>query len=563
MRLPHRRALTALLALLFCAGGAQAQVLRGSVVDSTGRIPIIGAVVALTDSTGTSLGRMIVSDRGTFAMTIPSGATRVRVVRIGFRPRDMRLPELTGGEANLTVAMIAIPTFLEPARVAAKQCPRRNDSQQALGLWEQASAGLLTSVVAREQNPASLKRIAFQQQLNDRDQAERQVVVVDSVDRTTNSYRASTNASKFIERGFSQDSAGARIFDAPDAEVLLDPSFGNGYCFRLERGRRDRPNQVGLAFASADRKEGRIDIDGVLWVDTLAKAIRDIEFLYRGIPKIIEEKRPGGTIAFTEMPNGVVFVNRWTLRLVDVPGGLTGGTRTSGMLTLSGSVVQNGGGEVAHASWPDGTKYDAFLSALRLTVKTPAGHPAVGRWLNLLETSYQKQIDTSGIFEIPDLLPGPYRLVVREPALAPLGLDSIATGFRFTAERGKRYVANVVLPSLEDWVKDRCKEGSRSGEIGSTLILARVMYSDGTPIPQTQYVIEAKGTPATFSDTGWTVIRRGWESDGAGLFEFCTDAVSPGDRIAISLMNRRTPLGRIELSLEPEPLSVIPIKLRR
>jgi hypothetical protein len=466
MRRPHCRALTALLALMFCVGSTQAsaQVLRGTVVDSAGRIPIIGAVITLVDTAGASLARSIVGDRGSFAMIVPAGAARVRVVRIGFRPRDLRMPDMAGGDATLTIAMLAIPTLLEPARVAAKQCPRRNDSQQALGLWEQASAGLLTSVVAREQNPASLKRIAFQQQLNDRDQAERQVVVVDSVDRTTNSYRASTNASKFIERGFSQDSAGTRIFDAPDAEVLLDPSFGNGYCFRLERGRRDRPNQVGLAFASADRKEGRIDIDGVLWVDTLAKAIRDIEFLYRGIPRIIEEKRPGGTIAFTEMPNGVVFVNRWTLRLVDVPGGLTGGTRTSGMLTLSGSVVQNGGGEVAHAAWPDGTKYDAFLSAMRLTVKTPAGHPAVGRWLHLLETSYQTQIDTSGIFEIPDLLPGPYRLVVREPALAPLGLDSIATGLRFTAERGKRYVANVVLPSLEDWVKgaDRGRSATRS-----------------------------------------------------------------------------------------------------
>jgi hypothetical protein len=83
------------------------------------------------------------------------------------------------------------------------------------------------------------------------------------------------------------------------------------------------------------------------------------------------------------------------------------------------------------------------------------------------------------------------------------------------------------------------------------------MYTDGKPIPRTQYVMEVQ------SDTGWTVIRRGWESDGAGLFEFCTDAVAPGGRIAISLVNRGTPLGRIELSLEPEPLTVIPIKLRR
>jgi hypothetical protein len=561
MRRPHCRALTALFALLFCAGGtkAQAQVLRGTVVDSAGRIPIIGAVVALTDSAGTSLARMIVDDRGTFAMTVPVGASRVKVVRIGFRPREFRIPELVNAEARITVAMVGIPTFLEPARVAAKQCPRRNDAQQALGLWEQASAGLLTAVVAREQNPASMVRIGFREILDRDERVEHQIVVVDTVERSSNSYRAPVNAQAFIERGFSQDSGGKRTYDAPDAEVLLDPSFANGYCFRLAPPQRARRNQLGLGFSSADRKPGRVDIEGVLWIDTAAKSIRDIQFEYRNVPRLVQEHRPGGSIEFMDMPNGVVFPKRWSLRLVDLGEEVI----SQRIMAVRGMVVTNGGGEVAHASWPDGTKYDAFLSALRLTVKTPAGHPAVGRWLNLLETSYQKQLDTSGVFEIPDLLPGPYRLVVREPALAPLGLDSIATGFRFTAERGKRYVSNLVLPSLEDWVKDRCKEGSRSGEIGSTLILARVMYTDGRPIPRTQYVMEVKGTPATFSDTGWTVIRRGWESDGAGLFEFCTDAVAPGGRIAISLLNRGTPLGRIELSLEPEPLTVIPIKLRR
>lgn len=554
MRLPHRRALTGLIALLCCAAGsAQSQVLRGTVVDSAGRIPIIGAVVTLLDSGGANVARVIVSERGSFAMALPLTARTVRAVRIGFRPREIRIAPVQGNDIELTVAMLAIPTMLEPARVAAKQCPRRNDAAQALGLWEQASAALLTSVVAREQKPASMVRLGYRQMLAESEEIDRQIVVVDTVENSPNSYRAPDVASRFIERGFSSVSGGKQMYDAPDAEVLLDPSFANGYCFRIAPAQRARRNQVGLGFAAADRRPNRVDIEGVLWIDTLAKELRDIEFEYRGVPKIIEGLHTGGAIAFTEMPNGVIFPNRWNLRLADVDRDLIA-MRIS--RSVGGALINNGGGEVAHAQWSDSVRYDAKLGRLLLTVRTPSGVPAVGRWLNLLETSYQKQLDTSGVFDIPDLLPGPYHLVVREPGLNALGMDSIATTFRFNAVRDSTHRAALVLPSLDEWVLDRCKKGSRSGETGSTLILGRVMTTDGRPLPGIRYEIFAKG------DTALTVLRRGWETDGAGLFEFCTDAVAPGSRIAIALARGREELGRMELSLDPEPLTVIPIKLR-
>ncbi|HVZ49492.1 MAG TPA: carboxypeptidase-like regulatory domain-containing protein [Gemmatimonadaceae bacterium] len=561
---PLRIAIAVAAAVAGSAAQGQSTVLRGTVVEAGGRRPIPGAVVAVLDSSGAVQTRTIADETGTWSAPLPAGAARVRVIRIGFRPNEAAIPAVgADGTVRVDVALTMIPTFLEPARVRALQCPKRRDAEQAYGLWEQARAGLLAGLVAREAKPAAIVRIAYRQTMRGvSDDVESQVIVVDSVSRTANAYRAPFDASRFLQYGFSDDSAGRRYFSAPDAEVLLDPAFGNGYCFRIADRDGARPTQVGLGFSPADRQPGRVDIDGVLWVDTVARGIRDIVFRYTNLDRAAAGTGTGGTVSFTDLPNGVVFLDRWRLRL---PTTVVDTGWRDGLVSRVRLVpaIAASGGEVAHAAWEDGTRFDAHLGALAAGVRALDGAPAVGRLLYLAGTSYGALVDSAGTFAVRDLLPGPYLVVAREKRLERLHMDSIPTTLAFIAARDSVVHATLVAPSLEEWVGLRCRGGRRPAggrpATDQTMVLARVLDARRQPVADVEYVVEI-ASPA--SRTGWAQVARGRTHED-GLLQVCTDAAAPGQRIAVTLRRGGTTLGRLEQDLAADPLTIIPLILKR
>jgi len=113
-----------------------AQLVRGTVTDSLSRRPIPGAVLILRDSSGATLGRNITNERGEFLLAGIAQARSLHVQRIGFRPRDLTIPPAVNGIIELSFAMAAIPTFLEPVLVTASHCPPRSDQGSALALLE-------------------------------------------------------------------------------------------------------------------------------------------------------------------------------------------------------------------------------------------------------------------------------------------------------------------------------------------------------------------------------------------------------------------------------------------
>jgi hypothetical protein len=143
-----------------------AQQLRGTVRNAASRQPIPGAVIILVDARGTALGRNITDQEGHYRITVPSQAVSLRFVRIGFRPATANVPQPNAGVDTLDVLMTSLPTMLDPVSVKANACPSRADAGPALGLLEQARAGLLNSVVARKTNPASVVLIRFQRMMD-------------------------------------------------------------------------------------------------------------------------------------------------------------------------------------------------------------------------------------------------------------------------------------------------------------------------------------------------------------------------------------------------------------
>src|SRR5689334_11258010 len=158
-----RRWCTALAMIGLLTQAGRAQDLRGTVRDSASNQPIPAAVLMLLDASGATLGRNITNERGEFRIALSAGIARIRVVRIGFRPREVPVPATTGGVTTLDIIMRSLPTLLEPVQVSAgATCPRRSDDARTYALLEQVRAGLLSIVVARDANPGALVLLAFE-----------------------------------------------------------------------------------------------------------------------------------------------------------------------------------------------------------------------------------------------------------------------------------------------------------------------------------------------------------------------------------------------------------------
>jgi hypothetical protein len=513
-----------------------AQQLHGTVRDSASGQPIPAAVLMLLDGAGTILGRNITNERGEFLIALSSEMRRVRVVRIGFRPREAAIPALVEGRAELPILMRALPAFLEPVHVVAgAQCPRRSDEVRTFALLEQARAGLLAIVVAREANPAALVRLMFERNMEgDGDRIAHQTVTIDSTPRAAISFNAARTATDFIQRGFMADSARQHIFYAADADVLLDPGFAAGYCFRIVDAGRDRPNQIGLGFSAADRRRGRIDIDGVLWVDTVARALRGVEHRFVGLDHQVETLRPGGYVSFREMPNGVMMIDRWSLRLI---GGTPDTVRTPAFVTgrrVEAPVAQvrlilyasENGGEVARATWPDGRSWHASLGTLRVHATMSDRRPAAGAAVHLVETQYRAVADSNGDIEIADLIPGPYALAIRDPRLVPLGLE-IETPISFVAERDSTSRQSLVVNTTEEFVVARCVAHHRYTPGDSVFVLGRALTPDGKPVSGLVVALEQKIGQVT------KPLSESVKTGADGLFQFCGRGLKPGMTIGI------------------------------
>jgi hypothetical protein len=522
------------LLIMSLAAPLAAQNIRGAVRDSASHQPIAGAVVMLLDSTGALLGRNISNERGQYSVAYARVARSMRVVRIGFLPRELRVRDSDAIDQPIDVVMVPFSVALAAVRIIDRPgCPQRGDRAKTLALWEQARAGLLSTVVAREMNPMTVHRLAFDRTLDGHsDRISRFVVTADSDTNSTKSFYAVRSAREFVTSGSSVDSGGTRFMFGPDADVLLDDSFALGYCFRLASPSKNRPRQIGLAFSPSDLRAGRMDIDGTLWIDTAARALRDIEFQYIGTPPRWGEFHPGGSVSFHEMNNGVVFVDQWYLRRVEATQtSVLDQTGTYGTTRTSMFVTENGG-EVAHVVWPDGQAWNASLGSLRIQTVTPSGQPAPGAEVLLPDTPYRGTADSSGTILIGDLLPGPYSLRLRDPRMAELDV-SIPTSITFVAARDSTFRTTVKVSTTEEYVAGLCRKDRQWEANDSTFILGRVVTPEGNPVE------DAKVSFATWTkDREWSWGKWFYLTGSDGVFESCGKLFKPGQKVLIRVSRK-------------------------
>ncbi len=507
--------------LLVASAPLAAQQLTGTVRDSVSNLRIRGAVLQAMDASGTAVASTTSDERGTYRLILTPKAVRVRVVRIGFRPRDLALSSIANSNGQLDIGMLRIPSMLESVRVTDNaRCERRPDRAAALGLWEQARAGLLASVIAREGRTATMQVITYDRIFDIPDSPEERLQVQSATEDRAGTFRAAMSAADFVKTGFSSDSAGTTTYFGPDAEVLLGEGFTSGYCFRLMSPDPKRPSQVGLGFSPADSRRGRIDIDGALWIDTTARELRDITYRYAGLPRATDVFEPGGKIEFRQMKNGTLLIDRWFLRLVGARRDtLQGGNGTVRLRTRL--FASESGGELAHASWPDGTRFDAALGTLRIRATNKGGAPAVNTLLDLPGTSYRAITDSAGVAEFRDLVPGPYTVRVRDDRLGMIGV-TLDPKIKFRAARDSVHNVTVQLPSAEDYVIARCVEAKQWQIKDSVFIVGRTLTRASEAIAELEVKFEIG------DGVKWQIIPDYYVTGTDGLFQSCARELTPG-----------------------------------
>lgn len=511
------------LLLLFQVAGAGQPSVSVSVSDSTSRAPVGGAIVAVVAGDGRTLERHLTGSTGEARVTwAPGGHLDIR--RIGFSPSRIAMPA-SADAGTIAVRLARLPTILSSVRsVADRRCPRRADADRAFALWRQARLGIEAAVIARGARSARATGLVFERQLDDTGG-----FTIQRVRRKTGqvqaSFAAARPAADFLTRGFVERSPmGMHGYYGPDAEVLLDDAFQASYCFSLAAADARHPRAAGLRFAAASHARDRVDIEGTLWVDTIARRLSAIEFRYVGaLETNLLRRRPGGVLTFDETASGVPLVSRWSIRAVGVVS-----DSTSAPLTLRDGlgdsrphrsyVVVEFGGELARVLWPGDPEWRGSLGSVRLTVKDAQGRPASGAEIRLDGTDYSGTSDTAGVVQIDDLLPGPYAVRVVDTVFTRIGIERApVTTIRST--RGELVAASMTTWTDADVLETAC--GGGAADPRSRAIVARVM---------------TESTPLQFAE--WQLGERGGVADARGLIFLCVWAIGDRQAADVSIWRR-------------------------
>jgi carboxypeptidase family protein len=474
-----------LLALTLASARLQGQQIRLSVHDSATGYPVPGAVVSVLDSASAISNRAITDMEGRLTLALAPAAASVRVVHIGFRPRDVPIPpRVTGSDVAIDIAMVRLPTLLASVRVIDNPlCPGGAARSAAFGLWEQARAGLLAAVVARETKPAVATLVLYERTLAAVDDRVTRQQVQSRFGQTTRPFLASSPPAEFAARGYMEEVASERTFNAPDADVLLDDSFAATHCFRIERADAAHPDQVGLGFEPVARGSGRdslVDVVGVLWLDSNPPALRSLEFRFTGLEPAPEAARARGSIRFRAMPNGIVFIDGWSMRIPVLRGFARAGTKRTERRGLAVAELREKGGEVVAASWPDSTRWSAPGGVEGLTrvtgrvLESRSRSPMPDALAYIEGLADTAVTDVAGAFTLSPFIPGRYTLQVADTALSRYLVPRIATQ-QLELRRDAIGTTELELPSIATLLAELCRGNLQKR---TAIILGRVTSDD-------------------------------------------------------------------------------------
>lgn len=511
----------ALLVLALPASTAGAQEVTGTVRAAAGRTPVSGAIVILAQPSGARLGATLTDDNGRFRLRAPSAGTfTLQVDVVGYRSTTTAPFALAAADSLARDVLFPFERTQLPAVAvtAASNCARvSGDAGDAPRLWSEARKTLDAARLAIDERRFNVALRRF----------ERTIGIPDSVLRASRTWTQTAVTQNPFESlspetvardGFSTVRDSGRLYFAPDAAVLLSDAFVESHCFGTRRGGPD--GAIGLTFRP-QRVGPRIDINGVLWLDSASAELRSLE--YRYVPSIGRQDVGGGIVTFGRYPSGVWGVQRWTIRLPVLhvnentrrPDGALG--RFVDTVVVA---IREVGGEVVVAG-SSGTATPFAGTLLRGTVfDSTQGAPLPGAMVTIEGLGRTTQADAEGRFVFDSLADdGEVRLRAWHPRLDSLGLP--ASIVRAQIRRRAENSADVHVPGVGAVARLRCSRATRSTPRVITGILRAPSDS---ALPSAEVVLlQRRGLGAGGSDS---LLRHTEVTSDLGRYAFCD--VEPG-----------------------------------
>lgn len=310
-------ALALALALTLGAPPATAQAVLGTVV-TRDTVPVLGAVVALLDSTDAALTPTLTDEFGEFTLRAPrAGTWRLRVEHVGYK-RVVTLPfELRAGETVERRLHITDAT----TRIAAIEVRDRGrcEARPAEGtivatLWDEARKALVASTTGGG-TPTLLDIDQDEIEYDESFTRARTATRTTKASRVAQSFN-SAPPSSLRALGYVRVIDTTTVYFGPDARALLSGEFAATHCFSLAGDDPRSIRRIGVAFTPVGRPEGLIDVAGTLWLDRETYELDRVEFRYVPSPSPEHEDSTfGGRVHFARLPAGQVIVKRWELRM--------------------------------------------------------------------------------------------------------------------------------------------------------------------------------------------------------------------------------------------------------
>ncbi len=454
-------------------------VFRGTLRTSAAGTPVAGAIVALVDTLHAIRAASRSDERGRFELRSRGyGQFRLRIQRIGVRPYESALFELTG-DTTAAIALNELPAVTLPRVTALAASACRDKSVAALNtwqLWEDVRTALLETSITYAEQRTKFKIARVKRVFDTQPTTMRTIAILED---TVSGAQPWTSFSPDIlaQNGYVTFANDRLTFVSPDLDVMLSRSFENTHCFRpaiLRDGAL-----VGLEFEPAKSLKNRTDIAGAFWLDRATHELRQLNFHHTGLPMFTDDSIEGSVVEFAKFDGQRWFMPSWAIR---APVPLLRTDRTVApaeqlrifaeqigaqlfrplQWKLGGVAEQRGVVLVAYGARGNadtGAVWAASTGTIRIDVATRMNSPhtpppLAGAQVRLLGSTRDRVTDGTGLALFDGLTPGEYRIEVS--TTANLLLDDPPDTIDVRVEQGAIAKATALLRSPRELIRLRC-----------------------------------------------------------------------------------------------------------
>lgn len=262
--------------------------LSGLLLTEGSGVPVQGAHVRLVGSDEVTVAEDLSDVRGAFSLRVPpAGVYRLRVARIGYEPwaSDTLQVDWSGESRTLRleIPVQAIP-LAELSVTEVNVCPTTADERErAFALYESMLPILRTVSHTADLGSLQMRMVRpVKYYFAQGTYRFRPDTVTVRTDRSLNN----ASPEHLVARGYAGVVDTMTTFYAPDGDALAAPGFLATHCLRPVESEDDAT--IGLGF---EPKPGRevVDVEGVLWIDTIAGEPRELEFQYTSLRPWLRE----------------------------------------------------------------------------------------------------------------------------------------------------------------------------------------------------------------------------------------------------------------------------------